>query len=183
MRPFPSRSPSTSHSGFAATTHASAQGALGAFLAELPESAERDVVVPAILRGALRLLHAEVAALSLYDSRSERHHAIAVASTDGHWSSSRSLAAKVPPDFPGTAPQRTDDPLVLPDDEPAHPFAALLATVSSTALYVALAYEDAIVGTLHVVRPAALPFAAEERRLARAAADHAILALATVRVV
>src|SRR5438445_1138997 len=45
-----------------------AQTPLAALAGELAAISERDEVVPAVLRAAVRLLHAEVAALSLYDA-------------------------------------------------------------------------------------------------------------------
>jgi hypothetical protein len=128
------------------------------------------------------LLHAESAAVSLYDHRSHSHHRIAVASTDRHWSDSRSLACRVPPDFALTPAHGTRGVLVLPDDDPQHPFAAVLAQAASAAAYIVLSYGDAPIGTLHLVRPAAVPFTASDRCLARDIGDHATLALATVRI-
>jgi hypothetical protein len=77
----------------------------------------------------------------------------------------------------------TGDVLVLPTDDPQHPFAALLAHAASTAIYITLSYDGTTLGTLHAVRPAACPFSPEDRRLARGIGDHIVLALTTVRAV
>jgi len=58
----------------------------------------------------------------------------------------------------------------------------VLAQAASAAAYIALSYDDAVIGTLHVVRPAAVPFTASDRCLARDIGDHATLALATVKI-
>ena len=72
--------------------------------------------------------------------------------------------------------------MVLPDDDPQHPFAVLLAQATSAAVYIALFNEDgAAIGTLHVVRRATDPFDDRDRRLARGIADHAALALMAAR--
>jgi len=150
-----------------------AQTPLAALAGELAAISERDEVVPAVLRAAVRLLHAEVAALSLYDAHG-RPHTIAVASADRHWSPSRSLAAKVP--LPRDAIGASGDVLVLPTDDPQHPFAVRLARIASRAIYITLGDDSATFGVLHAVRPAACPFSPEDRKLARGIGDHAVLA-------
>src|SRR5438552_17979505 len=102
------------------SAYAGAQTPLAALAGELAAMSERDEVVPAVLRAAVRLLHAEVAALSLYDAHG-RPHTIAVASADRHWSPSRSLAAKVP--LPRDAIGASGDVPVLQTDRPQPPFA------------------------------------------------------------
>jgi transcriptional regulator with GAF, ATPase, and Fis domain len=159
-----------------------AQTSLAALAAELATVREREQVVPTILQAALRLLHAEAAALSLYDHH-HNPHAVAVAAADRHWSPLRSLAVRAPLDFRRQANGTTGDVLVLPTDDPQHPFAPLLAHAASTAIYIALSYGGKTLGALHAVRPAACSFTPEDRRLARGIGDHAVLALTTVRVV
>jgi GAF domain-containing protein len=176
------RSGSAFHPRSVAAPHPWAQSPLASLRAELAAVTPREQALQHILQYSLRLLHAEIAAMSLYDRRSHRHHRIAVASADRHWSDSRSLACRVPPDFPLAPSRATRDVLVLPDDDPQHPFAAALAHAASAAAYIALSYDDAVIGTLHVVRPAAVPFTPNDRCLARDIGDHATLALATVRV-
>jgi len=136
-----------------------------------------------VLKSALRMLHAEAAALSLYDRRTTRHHVVAVAAADGHWSPIRSLIARVPAGVGPELDDETSDVVVLPDDDPRHSFASILMHAASAALYVTLRHEGVTLGMLHVGRPAQLRFGAGDRRLARGLADHALLALMTVRIV
>jgi GAF domain-containing protein len=140
-------------------------------------------VLPAVLKAALRFLHADLSALSLYDRRTQQHHTVAVASTDGHWSPLRSFLSKVPAGLTCESDGESGDVLVLPDDDPRHPFASVLQNATSAAAYVTLRDEDAMLGTLHVVRPAYLRFSQDDRLLVRGIGDHAMLALATVVVV
>jgi len=155
---------------------------LGSLAAELARVQCSEELLPHILRGSLRVLRGDIAAMSLYDSCSHRYRLMGVASADARWSEWRSLVCRLPPEF-AAAPQAASGVLVLPDDDPHHPFAALLTRATSAAVYVALHHDDRVFGTLHVVRPAKLPFGAGDRRQARGIGDHAALALTTVRVV
>jgi hypothetical protein len=123
------------------------------------------------------------AALSLYDRRGHRFRLVAVASADEHWSTWRSLLCGVPlelaPD-PYTTSRRV---LVLPDDDPQHPLASLLAQMMGTAVYVALGDADTTVGTLHVVRPGIGSIQTEHRRLASDIGNCATAAIAPERFV
>ena len=89
---------------------------------------------------------------------------------------------RVPPEFAPTPTSVANNVVVLPDDEPQHPFALLLAQATSAAVCVALCDDDGTaIGTLHVVRTAERPFDARDRRLARSIGDHATHALMAAR--
>ncbi len=140
-------------------------------------------LTPRILQGCLRLLQGCFAALSLYDRRGHRFRLVAVASADEHWSAWRSLLWRVPPELapdPYTASCRV---LVLPDDDPQHPFATLLARMTDTAVYVALGDSSATIGALHVVRPGVGSIQMEHRRLARDIGSCATAAIVPERFV
>src|SRR6266404_2073800 len=141
-----------------------------------------EQVLPGILRGTLELLRGELAAISFHEARGNRHRVVGVATADRRWSEWRSLACRVPSEF---APRRCtvrSSVMMLPDDDPLHPFAILLARNHNTTLYVTLFDARETIETLHIVRPSALQFLPRDRRLARTVADRAGVALLSMRL-
>jgi GAF domain-containing protein len=163
---------------FIPTAYGAAWAPLGTLTADFARVRRSEELLPHILQASLRLLHGDVAALSLYDPHGHRYRLVGVASADAHWSEWRSLVCRVPPEFAPAPHAVTRSIVVLPDDDPQHPFALLLARATSVAVYIALIDEDgAAIGTLHAVRRAMRPFDEHDRHLARGIADHATLAL------
>lgn len=162
---------------------ASARAPLGTLSADLARVRCSEELVPRILDGTLRLLRGDVAALSLYEPQSHRYRIMGVASADRHWSEWRSLVCRVPPEVVAESRGLARRVVVLPDDDPQHPFAPLLARATSAAVYAALRDEDGVaIGTLHVVRRAARSFDNRERRLACCIANRATRALMAAQV-
>jgi len=147
----------------------------------LEANATPEQLVAGVLDGAVASLRADAVALSLYDPRCRRYRVIAVATADDRRAPWLALACDVPPGFPSSRGDATDL-LVLPEDDRDGPLARRLAEVESTAAYVALAHAGEVIGTLHVARPAPLPFTLRERDLVRTTAEHAIAALTAVRL-
>ncbi|MBI3770331.1 MAG: GAF domain-containing protein [Deltaproteobacteria bacterium] len=176
--------PATGASPFIPTAYGAAWASRGALTADFARVRRSEELLPCILQASLRLLHGDIAALSLYDPHGHRCRLMGVASADAHWSEWRSLVCRVPPEFAPTPHAVVRSVVVLPGDDPQHPFALLLAQASSAAVYVALFDEDgAAIGTLHVVRRATHPFDERDRSLARSIGDHATSALMAARVV
>ncbi|MBI3767603.1 MAG: GAF domain-containing protein [Deltaproteobacteria bacterium] len=169
---------------FIPTAYGAAWASLGTLTADFARVRRSEKLLPRILQASLLLLCGDVAALSLYDPHGHRYRLMGVASVDAHWSGWRSLVCRVPPEFAPAPHAVARSIVVLPDDDPQHPFALPLAQATSAAVYVALFDEDgAAIGTLHVVRRATDPFDERDRRLARSLADRATLALMAARVV
>ena len=162
---------------------------------DLPTRATPERMMTAILKRTIALLHATSGALSLYDPQMDRYRLIAVvgdeAASDGCacWSK---VFQQMPGRFAwsdgtvlGGGPSMDagpDDVVVLPDDDPEHPVSVALAADATTTLYVALRYEDELTGAIEVIRPAARPFIAADRRVASSIARHAAVAVSGVQV-
>jgi len=145
--------------------------------------ARAESALPHILRTSLRLLRADVAALSLYDPHRHRCRLVGVASADARWSESRSVISRLPPEFAAEPNSISGGVVVLPDDDSQHPVAALLARSGSVAVYVVLREEECgAIGILHVIRRPTPAFDARDRRLARCIADNAARLIASFAV-
>ena len=107
--------------------------------------------------------------------------AFSVATVDERSARWLAPACELPDGFPPTTPEVLDL-LVLPDDDRDGVLARRLAEVASTVAYIALSYAGEVIGTLHAVRAAVLPFNVRERCLARAIADQAVVALTAVKL-
>ena len=134
-----------------------------------------DELVPTLLRTTLRLFRGDVAALSMFDFRAQRFRIVGVVSADARWSEWRSLMCRVPTELAPTPHAPVRDVLVLPDDDPTHAFVTLLG--AHRAIYVTLGARTLPIGAVHVIRRAAQPFAASDRKLALRIADRATTAL------
>lgn len=168
---------------FIPTHYGAAWASLGALTADLAWVRCCEELLPRILESSLHLLRGDLAALSLYDPHGHHYRLMGVASADVHWSEWHSLVCREPSEFPLAPHAVATKIVVLPDDDPQHPFAVLLAQATSAAVYVPLVDEDgAAIGTLHVVRRRDPdPFDEHDRRLARSIADRMALMLMATR--
>lgn len=135
----------------------------------------------------MKLLHATSAALFVRDDRAGGARLIAVASVDTLTPRRLTLLQRIPNDFPwpraGMIVENAADTLMLPADDMNHPLGNELAAQNASALYMALRYDDELIGAMSALRPGSSPFGEGDRPFARAMADQVTLALTAVHVV
>jgi len=152
---------------------------LAALARELAAHVDEEALVDRVLRLGGHLVGADWTCALLLDRTRGTFvvEAIAGASVERTW-----VGVEVPPELAGGILER--DRLLLPDDDPESPVAALLAQDGVRhALYVVMRHGGEVVGVLGFARRHATPFTDADHALVRAIADQAGVALRTAELV
>jgi signal transduction histidine kinase len=138
-----------------------------------------DAIVEAMLAHAAALVPASSVVVALHDAR--RAVLRVVGATGGAQST---LGLEVPDSLEPVQEVLAAPLLRLPEDRPASPINALIASTGSRhVLYATLRHTGQPVGVLAFVRRTEGPFSEAEQRIVRGLAEQAALALATARLV